>query len=64
MTFGKTHTPMRGFNFRKKRQTGGAKQGGRQKNKPAVQTYGTGFLINPYENKLLLLCNFFNLFLY
>lgn len=24
------------------------------KNKPAIQTYGTGFLINPYENQLLL----------
>lgn len=25
-----------------------------EKNKPAVQKYGTGFLINPYENQLLL----------
>jgi hypothetical protein len=27
----------------------------RKKKKPAIQTYGTGFLINPYENQLLLL---------
>lgn len=33
----------------------GRRGGYRQKNKPAIQTYGTGFLINPYENQLLLL---------